>query len=341
MTDRSFKVALLPMSIRRLVGIKLLFVMAFAGLLAGLVSAYVSAQPVPVQPPAFSPAANPYARGIYANGIVESLQAHGSNISIFPEVPGPVTRVFVSEGDHVKAGQSLLMIDDSVQRQTTEQQKAQMAVAAAQIQSAQASFKTVADTYAKQQQAQALDQQSISLDVLDTEHNALMAAEANLMVARSQYTALVKSAAASEALLRKYTIRTPQDGIVMSLAAMTGSYVSTQGAYDPYTQGYGPVVVMGTSSSDLEVRCYVDEILIGRLAPPEHLTATMYVRGTNTAVPLVYERMQPYVSPKIQLSDQRLEQVDVRVLPIIFRFRRPPGLALYPGQLVDVYIGRK
>jgi HlyD family secretion protein len=67
----------------------------------------------------------------------------------------------------------------------------------------------------------------------------------------------------------------------------------------------------------------------------------MFVQGTDTKIPLTFERMQPYVSPKIELSDQRLEQVDVRVLPVIFRFEKPPGLNLFPGQLVDVYIGEK
>lgn len=45
------------------------------------------------------------------------------------------------------------------------------------------------------------------------------------------------------------------------------------------------------------------------------------------------------VSPKIELSDERAERVDVRVLPMIFRFDKPRGMNLYPGQLVDVYIG--
>ncbi|HVW75819.1 MAG TPA: biotin/lipoyl-binding protein [Rhizomicrobium sp.] len=327
--------------LRSRVGVRGLFALAFVGLLAGLISAYISARPVVALPPAFAPAANPYANGIYVNGIVESLQAHGANISIFPEVPGPVTRVFVSEGDHVRAGDPLIAIDDSVQRQTTEQQKAQMEAAAAQVASARASVKTLADTYAKQKQSQAIDPQSVSRDILDTAQNTLNTARANLLVAQSQHGALVRSVAASEALLRKYTIHAPQDGIVMSLDTMTGSYVSSQGAYNPYTQGYGPIIVMGSSSSDLEVRCYVDEILINRLPPTGKMVATMYVRGTNVAIPLTYGRLQPYVSPKIQLSDQRLEQVDVRVLPIVFRLARPANLALYPGQLVDVYIGSK
>jgi HlyD family secretion protein len=33
--------------------------------------------------------------------------------------------------------------------------------------------------------------------------------------------------------------------------------------------------------------------------------------------------------------------VDVRVLPVLFRFQKPKDIQLYPGQLVDVYIGEE
>jgi HlyD family secretion protein len=98
---------------------------------------------------------------------------------------------------------------------------------------------------------------------------------------------------------------------------------------------------MGSPAGEFEVRCYVDEILISRLPPLSQITARMSIQGTNITLPLTYERMQPYVSPKIELSDQRLEQVDVRVLPIIFRVNEPANVKLYAGQLVDVYIGKK
>ncbi|MEW6317506.1 MAG: efflux RND transporter periplasmic adaptor subunit, partial [Pseudomonadota bacterium] len=72
--------------------------------------------------------------------------------------------------------------------------------------------------------------------------------------------------------------------------------------------------------------------------PPGTVQARMFVRGTDVSVPLEFVRVQPYVSPKIQLSDQRAERVDVRVLPLLFRFKQPDKLAVYPGQLVDVYL---
>jgi HlyD family secretion protein len=66
----------------------------------------------------------------------------------------------------------------------------------------------------------------------------------------------------------------------------------------------------------------------------------MSIRGTDLKVPLEFVRVQPYVSPKIELSNQRQEKVDLRVLPVIFRFKKNDAPA-YPGQLVDVFIGQR
>ena len=91
----------------------------------------------------------------------------------------------------------------------------------------------------------------------------------------------------------------------------------------------------------LAVRCYIDEILISRLPDPDHIQAQMSIRGTDVKVPLEFVRVQPYVSPKIELSNQRQEKVDLRVLPVIFRFKMASPTIAFPGQLVDVFIGKK
>ncbi|MYM76285.1 efflux RND transporter periplasmic adaptor subunit, partial [Duganella sp. FT134W] len=156
-----------------------------------------------------------------------------------------------------------------------------------------------------------------------------------------QYEASQKAAQSAAALLERYTVRAPVDGVVLALRAAVGAYASSQGVYDTYTQGYAPLLVMGGGDQHLGVRCYIDEILISRIPPAGQIAAQMFVRGTNIRVPLEFVRIQPYVGPKIALSDQRQERVDLRVLPVVFRFQRPPALQLYPGQLVDVYVGRK
>lgn len=358
---------------------KLLFVLAFLGILAGLVVGYISGRQKAPQPPVFNPAPNPYAKGMYANGIVESYQTNGENINIYPEVAGIISQILVAEGQTVRQGAPLLTIDDSVQRAITAQQKSQaeaalaildalkaqprkenLEVARAQTELASANLKSVEDQLDKQRKSYALNPKSVSQEALDNATNAVKVAQANLEVARRQYElikagawaydirnqekqhdALQKSFAASSAQLAKYTMRAPVDGVVLSIKAAVGSYVSSQGAYSTYTQGFSPVLVMGSAQSYLGVRCYVDEILVHRLPQASKMKAQMFIRGTNISVPLEYVRVQPYVSPKIQLSDQRTERVDVRVLPIIFRFQKPRDVSIYPGQLVDVYLGEK
>jgi HlyD family secretion protein len=356
---------------------KLIFLLSFIGLLGGCVVAYVSGITQPALPPAFNPATNPYGNGIYAEGMVESVQTSGENINMYPEVPGTVKQILVAEGQEVRKGAPLLLIDDSIQRATTAQQKsaAQAAhamleelkaeprkenldITEAQVVSAQAALKTTEDEVNKQRAAYELDPRSISKDALDNAINAQTVAQANLEVARSQrdltkagawvfdirnqesqYIALDKSYLASQALLSKYTLRAPTDGVVLSIGTIVGSYVSPQGAYESYTQGMNPVLVLGTPQTNLQVRCYVDEILVPRLPLLSKLKAQMSIRGSNIKAPLKFVRVQPLVSPKIELSDQRQERVDVRVLPIIFKVEKPKAVNLYPGELVDVYIG--
>jgi HlyD family secretion protein len=316
----------------------LIFVVALLGLVLAVVSAYVFGQQPSALPPAFNPAANPYAKGIYSEGIVESAQPQGVNINIYPEVAGPVSQVLVSEGESVHRGQVLVTIDDTVQRPATEQQRAQIDVAVAQIANARATLKSAVDTLSKRQQAYAMEPGAVSRDILDTSKNAVAIAETGLRVSERQSVEQTKAYAAAAALLAKFTIRAPIDGIVLSLAAATGSYVSQQGVYNSYTQSMTPLVVIGNRFSQLQVRSYVDEILIPRLQGARQISAEMFIRGSEVRIPLSFLRIQPYVSPKIELSDQRQELVDVRVLPVIFRFQKPANVNVYPGQLVDVYI---
>lgn len=221
-------------------------------------------------------------------------------------------------------------------------------------------MKNAEDAFAKQQRSYDMDPKSVSLDALDNARNAEKIADTNLEVVERQYeltkagawiydiqnqertyTALWKSYLSAAALLAKYTIRAPADGIVLAVQATVGSYVSPQGAYDSYTQGYDPLVVMGLPQSHLEVRAYVDEILVHELPDPSQMKAQMFIRGTTEHLPLTFVRIQPYISPKIELSDEREERVDLRVLPIIFRLDNPQNLNLYPGELVDVYVSAK
>ncbi len=355
---------------------RLLFALSVAGVLGGLLSAALFAIHSRSSPPVFAPPSNPYEHGVFANGIVESEQPSGANVNVYPEVAGTVTDIAVREGQVVARGTALAHIEDSVPKATAEQQESQalaalalldelraeprpenLQIAQAQVVAAQASLKTATDQLAKQRQAYAVDPRAVSKLVLDDAVNAERGAQANLVVAQrqldlvragawtydvrnqeAQYTALAKAAAAAEALLVKYTIRAPVDGTVLAINAAVGSYISPQGTVDTYTQSAAPVIVMGPREDSLAVRTFIDEILIAKLGSLDRLQATMFIRGADRRIPLEFVRVQPYVSPKIELSNQRTERVDLRVLPVIFRFSPPQDLSVYPGQLVDVYV---
>ena len=357
---------------------KVLFVLSFLGLLAGCVTAYLFGITQPPLPPPFAPPSNPFPSGIYAEGIVESDQPSGENINVYPEVAGTVKSILVIEGQEVRQGQPLVIIDDSVQRATAEQQLSQaeaartlleelraqprkenLDVAKAQVDAAQASLKTAQDELLKQQGAYELNPKSISRDALDSAANAAAVARANLEVAQKQYdltkagawiydinsqertyNALQKAYISSSALLAKYTLHAPRDGVVMAVNVAPGSFVSTQGAYDQYTEGMTPVLALGGPPAYLNVRCYVDEILVQRIPVPSKMKAQMSVRGSTAKFPMEFVRVQPFVGPKIELADEKEERVDVRVLPVIFRVKKPADMNLYPGELVDVFIGQ-
>ena len=297
---------------KKKIGNKIIFAIAIVGILAGLVAAYVFGLERKAQPPVFKPVSNPFETAIYANGMIESEQPNGANINIFPQVSGPITQVLVQEGEQVKAGTLLFTIEDSLQKANTELAKANL--------------KAARDQYNKRRASYDIDPKSVSKDVLDTAEDAV-----------TETTAALKAA---NALLQYYSVKAPVDGVVLAVNTAVGGYVSPQGNYDTYTELFDPLVVMSGPQDYMDVRCYVDEILVSRLPSHWHIKAQMQITGTDIKVPLEFVRVQPYISPKIELSNEKQEQVDLRVLPVIFRFEKKDA-PVYPGQMVDVFIGQE
>ncbi len=359
--------------------INLLFTIAAIGIFVGFVSAYFYSAKAKPKPP-FSVNSNPYSNGIYASGIIESFQEYGSNINIYPEVAGKVVKITVSEGQRVKRGTPILFIDDTIQKAIVAKDSAQVRasytlleelkarprkedldVAIAQLLNAQATLKNARDQLDKIRRAHSLNPHSISKNTLDNAINAELIAKSNLQIAQKQHD-LVKAGAwiydiknqenqleaavqnynADKELLHKYTITAPADGTIMRIVPAIGSYISQQGVYEPYANNMSPIIIMGATEPYLAVRCYVEEMLVQQLPDTKILNAVLLIRGkSNYSIPLEFVKIQPYTIPNIELSYQKAAKVDIRVLPIVFKFKIPPKIKLYPGQLVDVYIQGK
>ena len=125
-------------------------------------------------------------------------------------------------------------------------------------------------------------------------------------------------------------------GIIAAIIAL----IRHRAAKGIYTNGIiERCVAIGTDRDCLQVRAYVEETLVHELPAPSKLIGRMFIRETNTTVPLTFVRVPAYVSPKRERSDGGQEPEDVSVLPVIFSFDPLPNVAVHPGQLVDVYIG--
>ncbi len=304
---------------------RLLFAVAFLGIVAGIVSAYLYHQKPAAAAP-LAPSRNPYRDGIYAEGIIQSTQKNGENINIYPEVGGTVTKVFVHNGEMVVKGAPLFALDDSVEKGVVAEDRARIGAARASL------------AYQRHQ----LDflQQEVRLDPRSVSRITVVSARDNLRIARENLQVAVRTLMADQDRLALYQVDAPVSGTILRAGGTAaGAYASPQGIYGTYSQGMNPVVVMGEKSPELEVQAYLDEILVPRLPVSARIDATMFIRGApGVSIPLKFVRIQPYVVPKIELSNQRTEKVDVRVLPILFRFSPPKNLHLYPGELADVYI---
>src|ERR1019366_5240206 len=138
--------------------------------------------------------------------------------------------------------------------------------------------------------ADALGRATSALDVARRQYELTKAGAWSFDIAdqQKQYDSLKQAYQAANGLLRKFSVRAQADGVVLSVDATDGSYVSPQGAYDTYTQAFDPLVVMGTNQDYLQVRCYVDQILISRLPPAAHIVAQMQIEGTDIKVPLEF-----------------------------------------------------
>jgi len=359
--------------------VKILTALAILGIIAGIISAHIYGS-APKPPPPIAMTKDPFKNGVYANGIVEPVQDSGESINIYPEVSGNVTKVFVKYGEFVQKGQPLFQVDDSVQAQTVKQLYHQvqadytkyqellheprpqvLAVSKAQVDYAKAQLAYAQSNYEKLLNSYKLNPKSVSKQDLDNAKNALKEAKENLKVAiknyeltkagawsydiRTQYQLYKADEHAYQSaleLLKRYTVKAPVSGTVLELNVGKGDYVSSSGVYYTYTHSYVTPVRLGQSSNgELQVRAFIDEILLTKLPPIKDLKAVMFIRGTNVSVPLKFVAVEPYVTPKIELSDQLTERVDVRVLPVIFRFKKPKNVNLYPGQLVDIYLEGK
>ena len=275
---------------------------------------------------------------ISTNGKVEPIR----NFEAHAPAPTSVKRILVHEGDRVKAGQLLMLLDDAEARSQASRAIAQLRGAEADLNAVQngGTHEEVLATEAELVKARA------DLASAQTTHDAVQrlfdkgaASTAELRDAESQLKrtgaqaqlmeqkrknrystpevirvqAQVADARAAlvsaRALLGKSEIRAPQAGIVYSLPVREGSYVNQ-----------GDLLLASADLSTVLVRTFVDEADVGRLAPKQPIEVTW-----DALAGRVWKGSVSMVPASVKLLNTRnvgeltciLENKDMKLLPNI------------------------
>lgn len=188
-----------------------LIVPLFAGLAVGLVAC---GEKVQEAEPQVYPVVTVAHRAVQTTDQYPATIRGRQDIEIYPQVLGKITQVAVVEGQHVRRGQTLFIIDQIPYQ-------AALQTAIANVRAAEANAATARQTYEGKQQL--FDEQVISEFELNTARNALLTAEAQQAQAEAQETNARNDLS--------YTVVTsPADGVVGTIPYRVGALVSSSSA---------------------------------------------------------------------------------------------------------------
>ncbi len=275
---------------------------------------------------------------VSTNGKIEPI----ANFEAHAPASASVRRVLVKEGDSVKRGQLLLVLDDADARALAARAQTQLRAAQADLSAAKRGgnreevlsleaqlVKAVADRDSAQRNLDALkkleQQGAASAGEVREAENALARADAQLTFLRQKQSQRYSDAElarveaqqaeaqaaydAAEDVLAKSNVRAPFDGIVYSAPAKQGGFVAA-----------GDLLLQVADLGKVLVRAFVDEPDVARLAAGNPMEITWDAvpgrvwRTTVTAIPATVKlRGSRNVGETISIVDNK----DLKLLPNI------------------------
>lgn len=133
------------------------------------------------------------------------------DIDIYPQVSGTLTKLAVTEGQHVKKGQTLFIIDQVPYQAALKTAEANTAAAEAALATAKLTYESKQELY---------KQNVVSEFDLSTARNSMMAAEAQLAQCKAQEVNARNN-------LSYTVVKSPSDGVVGTLPYRVGALVSS------------------------------------------------------------------------------------------------------------------
>ncbi|MCA3217674.1 MAG: efflux RND transporter periplasmic adaptor subunit [Burkholderiales bacterium] len=296
--------------------------LALAGLATMLAIVAVGDKSYPVAAPVAAPPTKPFAHVVSGAGLIE---AASENIAVSTPLPGVVERVFVTVGQHVKAGEALFALDQRQIDAEIASRGAAVEVTRTRIGELQALEREAQDQLAKVRDLS--DVRAVAREEIMRREIAVQAAGARVKAAQAALVQAQAELAAARTEKTRLTVRAPIAGEVLQLNLRVGEFANPGAPV--------PLLVLGDTRT-LHVRVDIDENDAWRVKPGAKAVA--YVRGSSDlSTPAQFVRFEPLVIPKRSLTGNSAERVDTRVLQVLFAFPRDK-LPVYVGQQMDVMI---
>lgn len=350
---------------------RIVIVLSVLGAALAVYVAATAQRPTPAPPPAQPPSSNPFDTGIVAIGVVEPASRV---VDVAAPEPARVVEVFAEVGDTVEAGAPLFRLDTVPLDAELVRALSAVDQARAEVERLdhwprpEDVIPVRAEVEEWRQRLNDADDRMASMDAArrggaasDDEYRRqrflvsviraqLAGAEArlarldagsweqDLAVARAALRAREADVRAAEMRRERLTVRAPIGGTVLKRNIEPGEYASGASPSPAAMPGSsGAPFVLGDLST-MRIRAQVDEEDTPLLRPGARAIAR--VRGpVSTPIPLEMLRVEPLARPKTQISGASTELVDTRVIEAVFIARPGPDApALYPGQIVDVFI---
>ncbi|MBE0650973.1 MAG: efflux RND transporter periplasmic adaptor subunit [Bacteroidales bacterium] len=208
---------------------------------------------------------------VQKRNLVETVSANGQiqpvkDVKISPYISGEVVDLYVKEGDFVKTGQKLAMIDPKIYISTYQQIKAALQTAQANEASSKAQVSQAEAQFIKakldfQRNEKLYKSQVISQSDYEASQSAFQVAQSSVKAAQENYKASqfqVKSAQAqltqAEDNLNRTTIYAPNDGTVSTLSVEKGERVTGASQFSAGTQ-----IMLIANLNNLEADVQVNE----------------------------------------------------------------------------------
>ncbi len=208
--------------------------------------------PAPVESATASTGARTSTGGLVASGYVVARR----QATVAAEVTGRLLEVRVEEGQRVRRGEVLAVLEPTLARADYAASTARARAAEADLTEAQRAL----------ERTRRLSEQGFASDA------ALTAAEARFDVAVAQRNANVSEARRAAAQLARYEIRAPFEGVVVNKAAQPGEIISPVSAGGGFTRtGICTIVDMDS----LEIEVDVSEAYIARVSEGQRVEAVL------------------------------------------------------------------